>query len=144
LAVKPAFARRLQSGDWTAAARAWPWWPDGYWAAKPRRVSALKLEWNLDGVARADSDTLLNAQYLELVPSARAIWCQTLHFRKADCHRSVQVTASKLVAEFVFPYLNHAQMEPLAVHGRPAAKTCCTLLLRLADAGRGRWCGGAS
>jgi isoquinoline 1-oxidoreductase beta subunit len=82
----------------------------GYWQAKLGR-DALKLEWDLDGVPRADSERL-NAQYLELVQQPGKPAPQP-HF-KADLAPLVQAP-KKLLAEYRFPYLNHAQIEPLAV-----------------------------
>ena len=82
---------------------------DGYWPAKTGR-DALKVQWNLDGVEKVDSARQL-ASWRELArkPGMQA---PQDHFR-ADT--SARASAPKRVsAEFVFPYLNHAQMEPLA------------------------------
>lgn len=79
----------------------------GYWAAKKGR-EALKIDWDLAGVAKADSTQLL-AQYRELAKTpgtpAPALQADASGWRKAP---------RTITAEFVFPYLNHAQMEPLA------------------------------
>jgi isoquinoline 1-oxidoreductase beta subunit len=77
---------------------------DGYWAAKQGR-DALKLEWDTSGVEKIDSAKQL-AQYRELAgkPGPRKF--------DADVSRLAS-SAHKIDAEFVFPYLAHAPMEPL-------------------------------
>jgi isoquinoline 1-oxidoreductase beta subunit len=82
---------------------------DGYWAAKLGR-DALQVDWDLAGVEKPDTDKLV-AQYLELAKKP-GIPAPQPHF-KADLSKLAQAP-KKLTAEFVFPYLNHAQMEPLA------------------------------
>ena len=93
----------------------------GYWPAKQGR-DALKVEWDLSGVEKPDS-AQLSAAYRELLKKPGAQPPQP-HF-KADMAPLV-AAPNKLVAEFSFPYLNHAQMEPLActVDLKPDA---CTL-----------------
>lgn len=81
----------------------------GYWPAKMGR-DALKIEWDTSGVDKPDSVKLL-AQYRELAKSGGSV-APGEHFR-ADVAKLAQAP-NKLSAEFVFPYLNHAQMEPLA------------------------------
>lgn len=77
---------------------------DGYWAAKQGR-DALKLEWNTDGVEKVDSARQL-AQYRELAAQPGP--------RKFDADMAPLAGAPmKIEAEFVFPYLAHAPMEPL-------------------------------
>jgi len=77
---------------------------DGYWAAKQGR-DALKLEWNTDGVERVDSEQQLR-QY-------RALAAQDGP-RKFDADMAPLAGAPLHIdAEFVFPYLAHAPMEPL-------------------------------
>ncbi len=82
---------------------------DGYWPAKMGR-DALKVEWDTSGVAKADSAAMLT-QYQELakkkgmaVPGGKMT---------ADTSK-IAAAPNKISADFVFPYLNHAQMEPLA------------------------------
>lgn len=82
---------------------------DGYWPAKLGR-DALKVDWDVAGVEKADTDKLV-AQYLELAKKPGTPAPQP-HF-KADL-APLAAAPRKLAAEFVFPYLNHAQMEPLA------------------------------
>jgi len=77
---------------------------DGYWPAKQGR-DALKLQWDTAAVEKVDSDRQL-AQYRELAgqPGPRAF----------DADMAALATAPRqLEAEFVFPYLAHAPMEPL-------------------------------
>ncbi|ACB36556.1 aldehyde oxidase and xanthine dehydrogenase molybdopterin binding [Leptothrix cholodnii SP-6] len=77
---------------------------DGYWPAKQGR-DALKLQWDTSAVEKVDSERQL-AQYRALAgqPGARAF----------DADMAPLATApQQLEAEFVFPYLAHAPMEPL-------------------------------
>lgn len=77
---------------------------DGYWPAKQGR-DALKLEWETAGVEKADSGKLV-ASYRELAKKPGAV--------KYDADVSRLASAPhKISAEFVFPYLAHAPMEPL-------------------------------
>lgn len=77
---------------------------DGYWPAKQGR-DALKLEWDTAGVEKADSERLL-ASYRELARKTGAV--------KYDADVSRLASAPhRISAEFVFPYLAHAPMEPL-------------------------------
>jgi len=77
---------------------------DGYWAAKQGR-DALKLEWDTSGVEKVDSAKQL-AQYRQLA--------STPGRRKFDADMSrLAGSVHKIEAEFVFPYLAHAPMEPL-------------------------------
>jgi len=77
---------------------------DGYWPAKQGR-DALKLEWDTSGVEKVDSTKQL-AQYRELAAQPGA--------RKFDADVSKLAAAPhRIDAEFVFPYLAHAPMEPL-------------------------------
>lgn len=82
---------------------------EGYWPAKMGR-DALKLQWDLAGLERVDSARQL-AQYRELIKSPGTLAPQP-HFQ-ADV-APLANAPRKLTAEFFFPYLNHAQMEPLA------------------------------
>ena len=77
---------------------------EGYWPAKQGR-DALKAEWDLASVEKVDSAKQL-AQYRAMVgePGARKFDADVSALDKAP-HR--------LDAEFVFPYLAHAPMEPL-------------------------------
>jgi isoquinoline 1-oxidoreductase subunit beta len=77
---------------------------NGYWPARQGR-DALKLQWDTSKVEEVDSAQLL-AQYRELAdkPGPRAF----------DADMAPLATAPlKIEAEFVFPFLAHAPMEPL-------------------------------
>ncbi len=77
---------------------------DGYWAAKQGR-DALKVTWNTEKLGKVDSVKQL-ADYRALAKKTGAI-----HW---DADVSPLATApQKISAEFVFPYLAHAPMEPL-------------------------------
>jgi len=77
---------------------------DGYWPAKLGR-DALKLQWDTAAVEKVDSDKQL-VQYRDLAGRPGN--------RKFDADMAPLATAPrKLEAEFVFPYLAHAPMEPL-------------------------------
>jgi len=82
---------------------------NGYWPAKTGR-DALKAEWDTEGVEKVDTTALLT-RYRELArtPGLLAPDPQL----RADVSGLGQA-AQRIEAEFVFPYLNHAQMEPLA------------------------------
>lgn len=77
---------------------------DGYWPALQGR-EALKLQWDTSAVEKVDSEQQL-AHYRELANRPGP--------RKLDADMAPLATASRrLEAEFVFPYLAHAAMEPL-------------------------------
>jgi len=76
----------------------------GYWAAKQGR-DALKVVWDSEGVQKADSAQLL-AQYRELAKQPGLV--------RFDADMGPLAAAPKKIsAEFSFPYLAHAPMEPL-------------------------------
>ncbi|PXW97600.1 isoquinoline 1-oxidoreductase beta subunit [Sphaerotilus hippei] len=77
---------------------------DGYWPAKQGR-EALKLEWDTAAVEKVDSTRQL-AQYRALVKQEGP-----RHF-EADM-APLAKAPRRIEAEFVFPYLAHAPMEPL-------------------------------
>jgi isoquinoline 1-oxidoreductase subunit beta len=83
---------------------------DGYWPAKMGR-DALKVEWDTSGVEKPDTTKLI-AQYKALASKEGGALAPDEKFR-ADISKLASAP-KKLSAEFVFPYLNHAQMEPLA------------------------------
>jgi len=77
---------------------------EGYWAAKQGR-DALKLEWDDSAVEKVDSAKQL-AQYRELAAKPGP--------RKFDADLGGMAGAAHTInAEFIFPYLAHAPMEPL-------------------------------
>ncbi len=77
---------------------------DGYWAAKQGR-EALKMEWDSAAVEKVDSAQQL-AAYRTLAAKPGALKYN------ADVSK-LTGAAHKISAEFVFPYLAHAPMEPL-------------------------------
>ncbi|KQV88780.1 xanthine dehydrogenase family protein molybdopterin-binding subunit [Rhizobacter sp. Root1221] len=77
---------------------------DGYWPAKQGR-DALKLQWDTANLEKVDSDKQL-AQYRELAGRPGP------HHFEADM-APLANAPRQLEAEFVFPYLAHAAMEPL-------------------------------
>jgi isoquinoline 1-oxidoreductase beta subunit len=77
---------------------------DGYWQATQGR-DALKLQWDTSAVEKVDSERQL-ALYRKLAGRSGP--------RKLDADMAPLNTAPRqLEAEFVFPYLAHAAMEPL-------------------------------
>jgi isoquinoline 1-oxidoreductase subunit beta len=82
---------------------------DGYWPARQAR-EALKVQWDLSGVEKADSAALVQS-FKALAKTPGKLPPQE-HF-KADMS-ALASAPRQIEAEFVFPYLNHAQMEPLA------------------------------
>ncbi|CAN7416708.1 xanthine dehydrogenase family protein molybdopterin-binding subunit [Acidovorax sp. LjRoot74] len=77
---------------------------DGYWPAKQGR-DALKVEWDTSAVTKPDTAQLL-MQYREFAAKPGNVAMQ------ADM-APLAGAAHKISAEFVFPYLAHAPMEPL-------------------------------
>ncbi len=77
----------------------------GYWAAKQGR-DALKLEWDTSAVEKVDSAAQL-AAYRELAGKPGTPTKTTADVSK------LASAPKKISAEFVFPYLAHAPMEPL-------------------------------
>jgi isoquinoline 1-oxidoreductase beta subunit len=77
---------------------------DGYWPARQAR-EALKVEWDTSGVERADTAKLF-AQYRELAKQPGP--------KKFDADMAkLEGAPHRISAEFAFPYLAHAPMEPL-------------------------------
>src|ERR1044071_8617926 len=80
---------------------------DKFWTAKRAR-DLLKIEWDFNGVERADSSEL-REQYKRL---ARTAGMKSV--ARGDAKALEAVAASnRIVAEYEFPYLPHAPMEPL-------------------------------
>jgi isoquinoline 1-oxidoreductase beta subunit len=77
---------------------------DGFWPAKQGR-EALQVQWNTEGLEKADSAQLLASyQKLATQPGTKV--------READTS-AIANAPKKIVAEYSFPYLAHAPMEPL-------------------------------
>ena len=77
---------------------------NGYWAAKQGR-DALKAEWDSSGVEKVDSVAQL--------ASYRALAAKPGHVKFQADMAPLASAPHKISAEFVFPYLAHAPMEPL-------------------------------
>lgn len=77
---------------------------EGYWAAKQGR-DALKVEWDTSGVEKVDS--------VQQLASYRALAQKTGALKYKDDISKLASAPKKISAEFVFPYLAHAPMEPL-------------------------------
>lgn len=77
---------------------------DGYWPARQGR-DALVLEWDAGGVEKVSSDKQF-AAYKELAKQSGTV------ARNADISRLASAP-KKITAEYEFPYLAHAPMEPL-------------------------------
>ena len=80
---------------------------DRFWTAKRAR-DRLKIEWDLSGVERPDSSEL-RSRYKELARTAGKVAVS----RGDDKAMDRIPAASRIVAEYEFPYLAHACMEPL-------------------------------
>jgi len=80
---------------------------DKFWPAKQGR-ERLKIEWDSAGVERADSSQL-SMKYRELARTTGNV-----AVARGDTQAVERIAASRrLVAEYEFPYLAHAAMEPL-------------------------------
>lgn len=82
---------------------------EGYWPAKMGR-DALKVRWDVSQVEKADSAALLE-RFRALAREPGTLAPQPGLQAEVS---ALKTAPRKLAAEFVFPYLNHAQMEPLA------------------------------
>ncbi len=80
---------------------------DRFWAAKQAR-DRLKIEWDLSGVERPDSSEL-RRRYKKLARTAGKVAVS-----RGDEKAMGRIpAANRIVAEYEFPYLAHAAMEPL-------------------------------
>ncbi|MCZ8175885.1 MAG: molybdopterin-dependent oxidoreductase [Burkholderiaceae bacterium] len=91
---------------------------EGYWPAKLGR-DALKVDWALAEAPRADTEAL-RREYLALAQKPGTPAPQPGLRAAAPASPPAGGTPRTIAAEFVFPYLNHAQLEPL----------CCTVDLQ--------------
>jgi isoquinoline 1-oxidoreductase beta subunit len=80
---------------------------DKFWPAKQAR-DLLKIEWDFSGVERADSARMRD-QYKQL---ARTTGMKSVALGDAKAIEGI-ADARRIVAEYEFPYLPHAPMEPL-------------------------------
>jgi isoquinoline 1-oxidoreductase subunit beta len=82
---------------------------DKFWIAKQAR-DRLKVDWDLEGIEHADSSRLF-AQYKELAKTPGGV-----ALKRGDETAIDRIPESqRIVAEFEFPYLAHAPMEPLTL-----------------------------
>jgi isoquinoline 1-oxidoreductase beta subunit len=81
---------------------------NGFWPARQAR-EALKVDWDLSGLEKTDSARLM-ASYLEL---ARAPGVKASPRSHGDLTGALASASRRIVAEFSFPFLAHAAMEPL-------------------------------
>jgi isoquinoline 1-oxidoreductase beta subunit len=79
---------------------------EGFWAAKQGR-DALKIQWEEAGTEIRGTEQLLE-EY-----RAKAQQPEVTATNRGNAERAFQRAAKKLEAEYVFPYLAHAPMEPL-------------------------------
>jgi isoquinoline 1-oxidoreductase subunit beta len=97
--VRGVFRLRLDQGAEGVAVLA-----DGYWPAHQAR-DALQITWDSEGVDKVDTEAQL-AQYRQLAGQSGP--------RRFDADMSPLAAAPiQIEAEYVFPYLAHAAMEPL-------------------------------
>jgi isoquinoline 1-oxidoreductase subunit beta len=82
---------------------------DGYWPAKMGR-DALKVEWDTSGLGKADTSAI-EKQYRAL---SRTKGLSVSGSKLIADTSKMAAAPNRISAEFFFPYLNHAQMEPLA------------------------------
>lgn len=88
-----------------------------FWAAKKGR-DALRVAWN-DGAAEKRGSAEIMAEYRALAARPGAVAS-----RDGDAERALAGAARTITAEFEFPYLAHAPMEPLDCVVRLSADRC--------------------
>ena len=80
---------------------------DRFWTAKQAR-DRLKIDWDLSGVEQADTVQLL-ARYKQM-----ALADGNVALNRGDVKAMEQISrANRIIAEYEFPFLAHAPMEPL-------------------------------
>jgi isoquinoline 1-oxidoreductase subunit beta len=79
---------------------------NGFWAAKKAR-DALRIQWDETGAERRGTDELLAAYRAQaLQPDATAM-------NRGNAASALKLAAKTIEAEYIFPYLAHAPLEPL-------------------------------
>jgi isoquinoline 1-oxidoreductase beta subunit len=81
---------------------------DGFWPAKQGR-DALDVRWNSDGLEKVDSAQQM-ARYRTL---AQQPGLKASKVAQAEQAAALAGAPTKIVAEYVFPYLAHSAMEPM-------------------------------
>jgi isoquinoline 1-oxidoreductase beta subunit len=99
--VRDVFEMPLEKGTGVAVVA------DRFWTAKQAR-DLLKIDWDLTGVERADTAEL-RAKYKQLASTTGSVAATRGDEKALD--RIPQT--NRIVAEYEFPYLAHAPMEPL-------------------------------
>ncbi|MFN2532105.1 MAG: molybdopterin cofactor-binding domain-containing protein [Pyrinomonadaceae bacterium] len=80
---------------------------DRFWTAKQAR-ERLKIDWDLSGIEHADTVQLF-ARYKQMAATAGNVAVS-----RGDVNAVDRIpTASRIIAEYEFPYLAHTPMEPL-------------------------------
>jgi isoquinoline 1-oxidoreductase subunit beta len=126
----PRFGGKVQSID-SAAAKAVPGVVDvvqiprgvavvarDTWSAKKGR-EALKVSWDESGAEKRGTDAIFK-EYRQISGGAEAVKVES----RGDPDAALKKAAKVLDAEFEFPYLAHAPMEPLTAAARLSADKC--------------------
>jgi isoquinoline 1-oxidoreductase beta subunit len=126
----PRFGAKVQSID-PAAAKAVPGVVDvvqiprgvavvarDTWGAKKGR-EALKVSWDESGAEKRGTDAIFK-EYRQMSGGAGAVKVES----RGDVDGSLKTAAKRIDAEFEFPYLAHAPMEPLTAVARLGADKC--------------------
>ena len=126
----PRFGAKVQSID-SAAAKAVPGVVDvvqiprgvavvarDTWSAKKGR-EALKVSWDESGAERRGTDAIFK-EYRQISGGAGAVKVES----RGDADGALKKAATVIDAEFEFPYLAHAPMEPLTAVARLSADKC--------------------
>ena len=79
---------------------------NGFWAAKKAR-EALKVQWDEAGTERRSTDELI------AIYRAAADAPEVIATNRGNTRRALQQTGRVIEAEYVFPYLAHAPLEPM-------------------------------
>lgn len=90
---------------------------DNYWSAKLGR-DALEIQWDLGENVDFDSKNLL--ENYRQISKTKGLTIQ----QKGDVTRALEKSPKKIEAEFSFPYLAHAPMEPLNCTVKLGIETC--------------------
>jgi isoquinoline 1-oxidoreductase subunit beta len=81
---------------------------EGFWPAKQARDS-LEIDWDLGGLEKVDSAALTE----RFVAASRQPGRKATQRTHADLAAPLAAASQRIVAEYTFPYLAHAAMEPI-------------------------------